>query len=87
MSVALKPAASLRGILATLTFPDKDLPVGAVVQDEAVAGLQGALKERVLSCYERDGHGAAGVGNLHERDNEMRHFSLFWQFYLIIPLH
>lgn len=77
MSVALRLAANLRGGLATLTFPDKDLSIEAVVQDEAVAGLQGALGERVLSCYERDDHGAAGVGNLHESDNEMRHFSLF----------
>lgn len=77
MSIALKLAANSRGVLATLTFPDKDLSIEAVVQDEAVAGLQGALRERVLSCYERDSHGAAGVGNLHRSGNQMRRFSLF----------
>lgn len=77
VSIALKLAASWRGVLATLTFPDKDLSIEAVVQDEAVAGLQGALRERVLSRNERDGHGAAGVGNLDGSDNEMRRFSLF----------
>lgn len=49
-----------------LTFPDKDLAIGAVVQNEAVAGLQGALGERVLCCHQGDGHASAGIGHLQE---------------------
>lgn len=49
-----------------LTFPDKDPTIGAMVQDEAVAGLQGTLGEWVLLCHQRDGHAAAGIGHLNE---------------------
>jgi len=55
----------LKSTDAAPTFPDEDLPVGAVVQDEAVAGLQGALGERVLGGHQRDGHVPVGVGHLH----------------------
>lgn len=55
---------------AALTFPDEDLAIGAVVQNEAVAGFQGALGERVLCCHQRDGHASVGVGHLHGAKEE-----------------
>lgn len=54
------------------TFPDKDLSIWAVVQNEAVAGLQGALGERVLCCHQRDGHASAGIRHLQEGMKEER---------------
>lgn len=53
-----------------LTFPDKDPTIGAMVQDEAVAGLQGALGERVLLCHQCDGHAATGIGHLNRGSKE-----------------
>lgn len=50
--------------LRSPTFPDKDLSICAVVQDEAVAGFQGALGERVLFRHHCDGHVTAGIGHL-----------------------
>lgn len=50
----------------TLTFPDKDLSIRAVVQNKAVAGLQGALGKGVLCCHKSDGHSSAGVRHLQE---------------------
>lgn len=59
--------------LRSQTFPDKDLSIGAVVQDEAVAGLQGALGERVLFRHHRDGHATAGIRHLRGgRQNNRR---------------
>lgn len=73
-------AANRGAIHAAPTFPDVDLSIQAVVQDEAVARLQGGLGERVLSCYESDGHGSACIRNLHEGDNKKRHFCLLLSF-------
>lgn len=50
--------------LPALTFPDEDPAVRAVVQDEAVTGLQGALGEGVLCCHQCDGHASTGIGHL-----------------------
>lgn len=36
------------------TFPDKDFPISAMVQDEAVLGPQGPLGEGVLISNEGD---------------------------------
>lgn len=58
--------------LPSPTFPDKDLSIAAVVQDEAVAGLQGALGERVLFCHHRDGHATAGIRHLQGATKEQR---------------
>ena len=49
-----------------LTFPDEDLAVRAVVQNEAVSGVQRTLSERVLCCHQGDGHPSAGIGHLQE---------------------
>lgn len=58
--------------LRSPTFPDKDLSIGAVVQDEAVAGLQGALGERVLFRHHRDGHATVGIRHLAGATKEQR---------------
>lgn len=50
-----------------LTFPDKDLSIGAVVQNEAVARLQSTLGERVLCCHQCDGHASTGIGHLYRK--------------------
>lgn len=46
------------------TFPDKDFPISAMVQDEAVLGPQGPLGEGVLISNEGDWHGARAIGDL-----------------------
>lgn len=55
------------GKSTALTFPDEDPAVRAVVQNEAVAGLQGALGKRVLCCHQRDGHSSTGIRHLQRR--------------------
>lgn len=52
------------GFLSALTFPDEDLAIRAVVQDEAVTGLQSALGEGVLCCHQCNGHASTGIGHL-----------------------
>lgn len=47
-----------------LTFPDKDLAIRAMVQNEAVTGLQGALSKRVFPCHQSNGHATTSIGNL-----------------------
>lgn len=46
------------------TFPNKDFPVGAVVQDEAVVPEQQLLPKRTLSAHFAHRHGTRGVGHL-----------------------
>lgn len=58
--------------LPSPTFPDEDPSIGAVVQDEAVAGLQGALGERVLFCHHCNGHATAGIRHLQGATKEQR---------------
>lgn len=47
-----------------LTFPDEDLSVGAVVQDEAVVTNQQLLPKRTLLRHFGQRHGTCGVGHL-----------------------
>lgn len=48
----------------TQTFPDKDLPIGAVVQDEAVVPDQQLLPKRTLLTHFGDCHGTRGIRHL-----------------------
>lgn len=48
----------------TQTLPDKDLPIGAVVQDEAVVPDQQLLPKRTLLTHLGDRHGTRGIGHL-----------------------
>ena len=49
------------------TFPDKDVSVDAVVQDEALAGLQSILGERILLGYHGNLHFPPRIGHLRDR--------------------
>lgn len=53
---------------APSTFPDKDLPVFAMVQDEAVLWLQGPLGEGVLISHQQHWHGARTIGDLRGQE-------------------
>lgn len=62
-----------------LTFPDEDFPIGAVIQNEAVSGLQGTLGKRVLSCHQGDGHASTGIGHLQQRSFVIEYLTLLIQ--------
>lgn len=47
-----------------LTFPDEDLSVGAVVQDEAVVTNQQLLEKRALIGHFSCCHGTGGIRHL-----------------------
>lgn len=49
------------------TFPDEDLSVRPVVQDEAVVGDEGGLCEWVFISDQRDGHRTAAIRHLETR--------------------
>jgi len=46
---------------AKLTFPNKYLAIGTVVQDKAVSGLQFTLGKRVLFSHQSDRHSPTGI--------------------------
>lgn len=46
------------------TFPNKDLSVCAMVQNEAVICTQGCLGEGVLICHQGDCHVPSPIGDL-----------------------
>lgn len=52
---------------AALTFPEENLSVGTIVQDETVTGHQNILRERVLLRYHRDLHVPSSIGHLGGR--------------------
>lgn len=52
------------------TFPDEDLAIRAMIQDEAVAGLQCTLGEWVLCCHHGHGHVSTGIWHLGERRSD-----------------
>lgn len=54
------------------TFPDEDLAIRAMIQDEAVAGLQCTLGEWVLCCHHGHGHVSTAIGHLGERRRDRR---------------
>lgn len=55
---------------SSLTFPDKDLPVGAVVQDEAVVANQQLLRERALLRHFGHRHRPRGIRHLQQVGGE-----------------
>jgi len=46
------------------TFPNKDLSICAMVQNEAVIGAQGCLGEGVLICHQGNRHVPSPIGDL-----------------------
>lgn len=68
--VSAASAAIHAGEFCTLTFPDKDLPIGAVVQDEAVVPDQHLFSERTLLTHRSDRHGTRRVGHLTSRKRD-----------------
>lgn len=55
---------NLSSLVVSGTFPNKDLSISAMVQDEAVISVQGCLGEGVLICHQGHCHVPSPVGDL-----------------------
>lgn len=69
LSVCISGSRSLqvRGQVLFLTFPDEDLSVGAVVQDEAVITNQQLLSEQALLRHFGHSHGTCRIRHLRSK--------------------
>lgn len=54
----------LFSLVVSGTFPNKDLSICAMVQDEAVICTQGCLGEGVLICHQGHCHVPSPIGDL-----------------------
>lgn len=61
------------------TFPNKDLAIWAVIQDETVAWFQCTLGEGVLSSHQGNGHVSTGIRHLKYKKTSINWMHLWFR--------